>query len=53
MAEMNKPPSKIDDATVLFWAWSGEIPFGLVSGVEIYGLAICQYRKKDEVYRFS
>ncbi len=56
---MNKPPEIIDNAKVLFWAWSGEKPFGIVHyedgsiAAEIYGLAICQYNDSDTVYRFS
>jgi hypothetical protein len=52
---MNKPPSEIDGANVLYWAWSGSTPFGVVYGSpdEIYGLAICQYPNSEEVYRFS
>ena len=50
---MSKPPNKIDEANVLFWAWSGLIPFGKVGDKDIYGLAICQYENSNEVYRFS
>jgi hypothetical protein len=56
---MKKPPPQIDNANVLFWAWSGSTPFGLIKStdgliaIEIYGLAICQYADSDEVYRFS
>lgn len=27
---MNRPPAKLDGAEVLWWAWSGEAPFGLI-----------------------
>lgn len=56
---MNKPPSEIDGAKVLYWAWSGSVPFGFVGdekdlmASEIYGLAICQYENSEAVYRFS
>lgn len=50
---MNKPPKEIDGAKVLLWAWSGSVPFGFVSDIEIYGLAICQYENSNDVYRFS
>ena len=56
---MSKPPEKIDNAEVLFWAWSDTFPFGLVKytdgqiAAEIYGLAICKYANSDTVYRFS
>jgi hypothetical protein len=52
---MSKPPPEIDEAKVLYWAWSGSTPFGVVYGLpdEIYGLAICQYPNSNEVYRFS
>ena len=42
----------IDGARVLWWAWSGEEPFGHSSGVEIYGFAICRY-DSGALYRFS
>lgn len=48
-----KPPKKIDGAKVLCWAWSGLNPFGYVGDIEIFGLAICQYEKSCEIYRFS
>ena len=54
-----KPPNEIDDAKVLYWAWSGAAPFGSVKftdgeiAAEIYGLALCSYVRSDEVYRFS
>jgi len=43
---------------VLEWAWSGHKPFGVLREslgsdcVEIFGLAICQYPGKSNVYRF-
>ncbi len=59
----NKPPKEIDGAKVLLWAWSGKEPFGIIKylggsmdgkiAAEIYGLAICQYEKSGEIYRFS
>ena len=39
----------IDGATVVEWAWSGDVPFGEVAGSEsswIYGLAIATYDGK-------
>jgi hypothetical protein len=52
---MNKPPPEIDGASVLYWAWSGETPFGIVYGSsdEIYGLAICRHADSNQVYFFS
>lgn len=53
-----KPPSHIDGALVLEWAWS-ETPFGQVpvedGGVAatIHGLALCQYPDSQTIYRFS
>jgi hypothetical protein len=53
-----KPPSHIDGALVLEWAWSDR-PFGHVSfddgsvAATIHGLAICQYPDSRVVYRFS
>ncbi|APA70191.1 hypothetical protein [Janthinobacterium sp. 1_2014MBL_MicDiv] len=52
------PPSHIDGARVLAWAWS-DLPFGHVSGgtgaapLAIHGLALCQYEGEARVYRFS
>lgn len=51
----NAPPSEIDGALVLAWAWSGQKPFGYVPGAEqpdIYGLAIATY-DFEQFYRFS
>ena len=56
---MNKPESKIDGANVLFWAWSGNEPFGWVGSntnpkaIPIFGLAIAQYEGDATIYRFS
>lgn len=54
-----QPPSYIDGAKVIKWAWSGLQPFGFVGAEddsareEIYGLAICQYENSKSFYRFS
>ena len=53
-----EPPGELDGAKVIKWAWSGKQPFGHVNvddgtGIEIYGLAICQYDGSSIVYRFS
>lgn len=59
MPHQNPAPTTIDNATVLYWAWSENQPFGFVSNEDgsekeaIYGLAICQYEGSSEVYRFS
>lgn len=56
---MSNPPSQIDDARVIEWAWSGEKPFGYLPdstgnvAAEIYGFAICQYHGSKKLYRFS
>ncbi|MEM1027794.1 MAG: hypothetical protein AAGJ38_06895 [Planctomycetota bacterium] len=56
---MSKPPAYIDNAKVLFWAWSGEKPFYAIKFTDgrhahdIYGLAVCRYEKTNSVYRFS
>ena len=53
-----KPPSTIDGAVVLEWAWS-DLPFGQVPSEEmavavaIHGLAVCQYPDSSTIYRFS
>ena len=53
-----RPPPELDGAEVLWWAWSGAQPFGVMpstdgtSGIEIYGLAICVYAS-GAIYRFS
>jgi hypothetical protein len=52
------PPSHIDGALVLEWAWSdvpyGELCFedGTVAAI-IHGLALCQYDDSAAIYRFS
>jgi hypothetical protein len=51
----HEPPTEIDGARVVEWAWSGDIPFGEVPGtesLEIFGLAITTYDDR-EFYRFS
>ena len=56
---MNKPQSKIDGANVLYWAWSGNKPFGWVGSetnpkaISIHGLVIAQYDNDSTIYRFS
>jgi len=56
---MNKPPKTIDNAEVLYCAWSGEMPFGTIKytnggiAAEIFGLVICKYSGSDLVYRLS
>ena len=52
------PPSHLDGARVLAWAWS-DLPFGLVAAedgaapIAIHGLAVCRYGDEAQVYRFS
>lgn len=51
----HEPPTEIDGARVIEWAWSGDQPFGEVPGAdspEIFGLAIATYDDR-EFYRFS
>jgi hypothetical protein len=31
---MSMPPPTLDGARVLWWAWSGELPFGELPGAE-------------------
>lgn len=56
---MNKPPEEIDGAKVLYWAWSGDLPFGWVGSetepkaIAVFGLAIARYEGSSVVYRFS
>ncbi len=56
---MSNPPTEIDGAKVIEWAWSGEKPFGVVlfqdgtEASEIFGLAICKYESSDVVYMIS
>ena len=54
---MSKPPPELDGANVIFWSWSGDTPFFVMSdgeaGIAIHGLAICQYSGSSGVYRFS
>jgi len=53
-----QPPSHIDGARVLHWAWS-DVPFGDVRfsdgrvAAVIHGIALCQYEGSADVYRFS
>ena len=52
------PPSHLDGARVLAWAWS-DLPFGHVAAedgaapIAIHGLAVCRYADEAQVYRFS
>ena len=52
------PPTHLDGARVLAWAWS-DLPFGHVTDahgaapVAIHGLAVCRYAGEARVYRFS
>ena len=52
------PPTHIDGARVLAWAWS-DVPFGHVAAdtgvaaIAIHGLALCRYAGESRVYRFS
>jgi hypothetical protein len=52
------PPTLIDGARVLEWAWS-DVPFGDVRStdgavaMEIHGLALCQYEGSSTVVRLS
>jgi hypothetical protein len=54
-----EPPDYLDGAKVIQWAWSDVKPFGVITiigggyNIEIYGLAVCQYEKSDNYYRFS
>lgn len=56
---MKNPPSKIDNAAVLYWAWAGKKPFGNLYysdgslATQVFGLAICQYENSDIIYRIS
>jgi hypothetical protein len=54
----NAPPSTLDGARVLYWAWSGDEIFGQVNFTngslfaKIHGLAICKY-ETGPIYLFS
>jgi hypothetical protein len=54
-----RPPSRIDGADVVLWAWSEPAPFFEMPSsdgapaVPIHGLAICRYPKNGAIYRFS
>lgn len=54
-----RPPSRLDNAEVVRWAWSAPDPFFVMpcsdgsGGIPIHGLAICQYPQGGAVYRFS
>lgn len=47
-----KPPKSIDDADVLWWAWSGIEPYGLHGDEPVHGFAVGRYAS-GEIYRFS
>jgi hypothetical protein len=54
---MSMPSPKLDGAHVLWWAWSGDVPFGELPGADgddrlIYGFAVCRY-VSGELYRFN
>lgn len=54
---MSQPPPILDNAQVLWWVWSGEIPFGELPGEVgddrmIHGFAVCRY-ENGKIYRFS
>ena len=54
---MNKPPPMLDGARVLWWTWSGDVPFGELPGAAdedrlIFGFAVCQY-DSGAIYRFT
>jgi len=54
---VNQPPPILDGAKVLWWAWSGENPFGILEGAEgddrfVHGFAVCQY-ESGSIYRFT
>lgn len=53
------PPSTIDGANVLEYAWSHR-PFGFIacdngnsSPIAVHGLALCRYAQSEVIYRFS
>jgi len=56
---MVKPPEIIDNAEVLYWARSGDTPFGVLKypdgsvATKIFGLAICRYIDSGSIFRFS
>jgi hypothetical protein len=47
-----KPPTMIDNARVLWWAWAGDEPFGFCGDIAFHGFAICRY-DSGPLYRFS
>lgn len=53
------PPTQLDGAKVLKWAWSGNMPFGYMpiqdteEKISIYGLAVCTYENSGIFYLFS
>lgn len=51
-AVVMSPPDSIDGAEVLWWAWSGDEPFGFCGDEPVHGFAVCQY-SSGELYRFS
>ncbi|MBY0455951.1 MAG: hypothetical protein K2V38_01290 [Gemmataceae bacterium] len=52
-----QPPATLDGATVLWWAWAGDVPFGELPGATgddrwVFGFAVCRY-PGGELYRFT
>jgi hypothetical protein len=53
------PAPTLDNAEVLYWAWAGERPFGVLPDIDgaddsaVFGFAICRYAQSGEMYRFS
>jgi hypothetical protein len=55
----SRPPKQLDNADVLAWAWSGDVPFGHLRSADgsvviaVHGLAVCRYSGSESVYRFT
>lgn len=58
MSDPRTPPTRIDGALVLEWAWS-EQPFGVILDTEgrtaavVHGLALRRHVGATQIYRFS
>jgi hypothetical protein len=54
-----EPPDELDGAEVILWAYNPQKPFFVMKFTDgsdympIHGLALCRYKGKSQVYRFS
>lgn len=57
--DTKEPPDELDEAEVIFWAFSPQKPFFIMKYSDgtlykpIHGFAICQYKGEKQYYKFS